>query len=103
MFSLVLTTVKNRREAMQMAEKLVSEKLAACVSAIPNVVSVYRWRGKVERTGEVMLLVKTSAKKLDRLIDRMKELHSYEVPEILVLRVERGLPEYLKWLEESLG
>jgi periplasmic divalent cation tolerance protein len=102
-FSLVLTTVKNRREAMQMAEKLVSEKLAACVSAIPNVVSVYRWRGKVERTGEVMLLVKTSAKKLDRLIDRMKELHSYEVPEILVLRVERGLPEYLKWLEESLG
>lgn len=103
MFSLVLTTVKNRIEARRMAEKLVSEKLAACVSTIPNVTSVYRWRGKVERTKEVVLVMKTSAKKLDRLIHRIKELHSYDVPEILVLRVERGLPEYLKWLEESLS
>jgi len=86
-----------------MAEKLVSEKLAACVSAIPNVTSVYRWRGEVERAKEVMLVAKTSEKKLDRLIHRIKELHSYEIPEILVLRVERGLPEYLKWLEESLS
>jgi len=100
MFSLVLTTVKNRIEARRMAEKLVSEKLAVCVSAIPNVTSVYRWRGRVERAREVMLVVKTSAKKLDRLIHRIKELHSYEIPEILALRVERGLPEYLKWLEE---
>jgi periplasmic divalent cation tolerance protein len=102
-FSLVLTTVKNGIEARRMAEKLVSEKLAACVSAVPNVTSVYRWRGKVERTREVMLVAKTSAKKPDRLIHRIKELHSYEIPEILVLRVERGLPEYLKWLEESLS
>jgi len=102
-FSLVLTTVKNKTSARRMAEKLVSEKLAACVSAIPNVTSVYRWRGKVERAKEVMLVVKTSEKKLDRLIHCIKELHSYEIPEILVLRVERGLPEYLKWLEESLS
>jgi len=102
-FSLVLTTVKNRIEARRMAEKLVSEKLAACVSSIPNVTSVYRWRGKVEQSKEVMLVAKTSEKKLDRLIHRIKELHSYEIPEILVLRVERGLPEYLKWLEESLS
>ncbi len=86
-----------------MAEKLVSEKLAACVSAVPNVTSVYRWHGKIERTKEVMLVVKTSAKELDRLIRRIKELHSYEIPEILVLRVEGGLPKYLKWLEESLS
>jgi len=99
----VLTTVKNRIEARRMAEKIVSEKLAACASAIPNITSVYRWRGRVERAREVMLVAKTSAKKLDRLIHRIKELHSYEIPEILVLRVERGLPEYLKWLEESLS
>jgi periplasmic divalent cation tolerance protein len=103
MFSLVLTTVKNRIEAKRMAEKLVSEKLAACVSAIPNVTSVYRWRGRVERAREVILVAKTSAKKLDRLIHRIKELHSYETPEILALRVEGGLSEYLKWLEESLS
>lgn len=102
MFSLVFTTVKNQAEARRLAEKLVSEKLAACVSMIPNVASVYRWRGRIERAKEVMLVAKTSAKKLDRLIRRIKELHSYKVPEILALRVERGLPEYLKWLEESL-
>jgi len=102
MFCVVLTTVKNRAEAKRLAERLVSEKLAACVSAVPNVTSTYRWRGKVERAKEVLVLVKTSMKKLDRLIPRIKELHSYEVPEILVLRVERGLPEYLKWIGESL-
>jgi len=102
MFCVVLTTVKDRAEAKRLAERLVSEKLAACVSAIPNVTSVYRWRGKVERAREVLVVAKTSMKKLDRLIPRMKELHSYEVPEILALRIERGLPEYLKWISESL-
>ncbi len=102
MFSLVLTTVKNRAEAKRLSEKLVSEKLAACVSALPRVSSTYRWRGKVERASEVMLLIKTSNRKLNRLMVRIKELHSYELPEVLVLRVEKGLPEYLKWVEESL-
>lgn len=102
MFSLVLTTVKNRAEAKRLSEKLVSEKLAACVSVLPNVNSTYRWRGKLERAKENLLLIKTSNKKLDRLIPRIKELHSYEVPEVLVVPIERGLPEYLKWLVESL-
>ena len=102
MFSLVLTTVKNRAQAKRLGERLVSEKLAACVSVIPNVSSTYRWRGKLERTGETLLLIKTTNEKLDRLVPRIKELHSYEVPEILVLPIERGLPEYLKWIEENL-
>ena len=102
MFCVVLTTVKDRAEAKRLAERLVSEKLAACVSAVPNVTSVYRWCGKVERAREDLVVAKTSMKKLDRLIPRMKELHSYEVPEILALRIERGLPEYLKWISESL-
>ncbi len=102
MFSLVLTTVKNRAEAERLSEKLVSEKLAACVSVLPSVSSTYRWRGKLERAKENLLLIKTSDEKLDRLIPRIKELHSYEVPEVLVVPIERGLPKYLKWLEESL-
>ncbi len=102
MFSLVLTTVKNRAEAKRLSEKLVSEKLAACVSVLPSVSSTYRWRGKLERAKENLLLIKTSDEKLDRLIPRIKELHSYEVPEVLVVPIERGLPKYLKWLEESL-
>ena len=59
MFCVVLTTVKNRAEAKRLAERLVSEKLAACVSTVPNVASVYRWRGKVERAREVLVVVKT--------------------------------------------
>ncbi|MBA7595198.1 Divalent-cation tolerance protein CutA [subsurface metagenome] len=98
----MLTTVKNRSEAKRLSEKLVSEKLAACVSALPGVNSTYRWRGKLERTREVLLLIKTSNKKLNRLIPRIKELHSYEVPEILVVPIKRGAPEYLKWIDESL-
>jgi len=94
--------VKNRVEARRIGEKLVSEKLAGCVTAIPNVSSVYRWRGKIERAREVLLVAKTSRKKLNRLIPRVKELHSYEVPEVLALPIERGMPEYLKWLGESL-
>ena len=102
MFSLVLTTVKNRTEAKRLSEKLVSEKLAACVSVLPNVSSTYRWSGELERARENLLLIKTSNKKLNRLISRIKELHSYEMPEVLVVPIERGTPEYLKWLEESL-
>lgn len=102
MFRIVLTTVKDRAEARRLSKVLVSERLAACVSEVPGVSSVYRWRGKVERAREVMLFIKTTTRNLDKLINRIKELHSYEVPEVLVIRVERGLPEYLKWVEESL-
>jgi len=94
--------VKNPAEAEKISKKLVSEKLAACVSSVPGAKSVYRWAGKIQRTNEVMLLAKTSKKKLGPLINRIRQLHSYDVPEILALKVERGLPEYLRWVEESL-
>ena len=102
MFLIVLTTVKNRAEAKKISEALVLEKLAACVNTLPSVSSVYRWRGKVERSSEVMLIIKTSSKNLDKLMARIKELHSYEVPEILALKVDRCLPQYLRWIDESL-
>lgn len=102
MFLIVLSTVKNRAEAKKISEALVSEKLAACVNKLPSVSSVYRWRGKVERSSEVMLIIKTSSKNLDKLMARIKELHSYEVPEILALKVYRSLPQYLRWIDESL-
>ena len=102
MFLIVLSTVKNRAEAKKISEALVSEKLAACVNMLPSVSSVYRWRGKVERSSEVMLIIKTSSKNLDKLMARIKELHSYEVPEILALKVNRSLPQYLRWIDESL-
>jgi len=98
----VLVTTKKRAEAERIAKQLVEEKLAACVNVLPKISSTYGWKGKVEHASEALLLVKTSREKLDRLIARVKELHSYEIPEILALQIERGSREYLKWLEESL-
>jgi len=102
MFYLVLTTTKKHAVAERIAKKIVGEKLAACVNVVPSISSTYRWKGKIERSRETLLLIKTSDKKLDKLIKRIAKLHGYEVPEIIALPIERGLPEYLKWLKESL-
>ncbi len=102
MFYLVMTTVKARVEAERIAKKIVGEKLAACVNVVPSISSTYRWKGKIERSRETLLLMKTSGEKLDKAIKRIKELHTYKVPEIIALPIERGLPEYLKWLKKSL-
>ncbi len=102
MFYVVLVTAKDRTEARHIGERLVEERLVACANVVPGVDSTYWWKGKVERASEALLLMKTSSEKLDRLISRVKELHSYEVPEVLALPIERGSPEYLKWLKESL-
>jgi periplasmic divalent cation tolerance protein len=102
MFYLIFMTTKDREEARHIVERLVDERLVACANIIPGVSSIYLWKGKVERSEEASLVMKTSEEKLERLMNRVKELHSYEIPEILAVPIERGLPEYLKWLEENL-
>ena len=102
MFYLVLTTTKGRAEAGRIAKKIVEGKLAACANVVPGISSTYRWKGKIERSSESLLLIKTSDDKLDKLVERIRELHSYDVPEIMALPIKRGSPEYFKWLKESL-
>ena len=102
MFYVVLVTAKDGSEAERIGARLVKEKLAACVSVVPRVSSTYWWNDKVETSDEAMLFIKTSGEKLEDLIRRVKELHSYETPEVLALPVAKGSPEYLKWLEGSL-
>jgi periplasmic divalent cation tolerance protein len=100
---IVLTTASSPEEAERIARALVEERLAACASLIPSVRSIYRWEDKVEESSEVMLLVKTDIGQLAALEARIRELHSYDTPEFLVLPVEAGSNGYLNWLSANLG
>jgi len=96
----IYITTGDEAEARKIGKALVEEKLAACVNFHP-IQSIYRWEGKIEEEGEIAVLVKTRAELVDRVIERVKELHSYEVPDIISLPIEKGYPAYLQWVEES--
>jgi periplasmic divalent cation tolerance protein len=102
-FRVVLVTAGSEEEAEKIARALVEERLAACVNIVPGVRSIYRWRGAVEDDSEVLMVIKSEADILDALEARVRALHSYEVPEILALPIERGSAPYLDWLAGSLG
>jgi periplasmic divalent cation tolerance protein len=91
-------TCPDLASAERVAETLVSERLAACVNLLPNVRSVYRWQGAVERADEVLLLIKTTRERLDALAARVPALHPYELPELLAVEAVGGLPDYLDWV-----
>jgi periplasmic divalent cation tolerance protein len=100
---IVFTTAGSKEEAQKIAQGLVGQKLAACVNIVPQVESVYRWRGKVESAQEWLLVIKTTAAKFPSVRDAIKELHSYELPECVAIEVESGSEKYLRWIEESVG
>ena len=99
---IVLSTAGSHEEARKIAQSLVERSLAACVNIVPGVESVYRWEGKIESGAEWLLVMKTTAAAFPRLRDALLELHSYEVPECILLSVEDGSPGYLEWLGESV-
>ena len=84
--------------AEQIAMTLVKEELAACVNIIDDVLSIYRWEGQVEKAHESLLIVKSTTDKTDQLIDRVKEIHPYEVPEVITVDITAGNADYLDWL-----
>ena len=89
-------------DADRIARALVDERLAACVNIIP-VRSCYLWEGKLNLEGEELLIIKTEQSKVEQLMSRIIELHSYKVPEIIVLPIVDGYPPYLHWIAQSLG
>src|SRR5258706_9046610 len=97
----VFCTASSVAEGHTLAEALVGGKYAACVNIVPQVQSTYWWKGKIERTEEALLIIKTRPQKFDTLVQRIKKLHSYSVPEILAVPVLKGNPDYLKWLKTS--
>jgi periplasmic divalent cation tolerance protein len=99
---LVLSTVGKREDADRIAQALVGERLAACVNVVPGLVSVYRWKGAVEREDELLLLIKTRADKVDALGARLRALHPYELPEMIVLPITAGHAPYLEWIVDNV-
>lgn len=96
----VFVTAPGRAEGLALARQVVEESLAACGNVIPGVTSVFRWDGKVNEEEEVLLILKTTVARSPALIARVAELHTYEVPEVLSLRVEDGFGPYLDWVDE---
>jgi periplasmic divalent cation tolerance protein len=100
-FVVVLVTAGDAGEAARIGRTLVEERLAACANVVGPIHSVYRWQGAVEEAAEHLLLVKARAADLPALEVRVRALHSYQVPEVVALRVTAGSAPYLAWLAES--
>lgn len=98
----VLMTAANGEEAARLADLLIGAHLAACVQILPEMESVYRWQGKIERQPEILLIAKTARSKFDELEREVRALHSYETPEIIALPIVAGSGPYLDWLHASL-
>ena len=99
---IVLTTASSEEEARKIAHHLVENRLAACVNIIPQIESIYRWQGKIDSSREWLLLIKTTAARSAQVCQKISELHSYELPEILALAVADGDRNALSWIGSSV-
>jgi periplasmic divalent cation tolerance protein len=98
---IVMVTCSNSEEADRIAEALLEEHLVACVNIAGRIRSLFHWQGAIARESESLLLMKTQQPRFEALSRRVKELHSYEVPEIIAMPIQVGNPDYLAWIRES--
>ncbi len=101
MAAIIYSTIGDIEDARRIAHTLVEEKLVACVNIIPNIESYYRWEGKIEDDEECVFIAKTSDENIDKTITRIKTLHPYELPDIIVVPIIGGLIEYLDYISKE--
>ena len=99
-YYLFIVTIGNIDEGKKIARILVEDKLAACVNIIKDITSIYHWKGKIEEDSEHLLLIKTTDEKSKELIQRIQEIHSYENPECIGFKIEKGSEKYLNWIKK---
>jgi periplasmic divalent cation tolerance protein len=97
----ILVTAENRQEAIRIGEEMVNAKLAACANIISGIQSIYRWKGKVVKAQEVLLLLKSTKPRYRALEKAIKAMHTYETPEIIALPVKEGLNQYIGWVQSE--
>ena len=95
---IVLVTTASQKEAVRIGEKMVNARLAACANVIPGIKSIYRWKGKVIKSGETLLMLKSTELRYQALEKSIKAMHSYETPEIVALEIGAGLDQYMNWV-----
>lgn len=102
-YSLILSTAPSKNEAQTIARALVERRLVACVNIVGPIDSVYRWKDEVESAQEFLMVIKTESAYFEKVQNTIRQLHSYELPEVIEVDIKNGSPEYLKWISESVG
>ncbi|RLB07557.1 MAG: divalent-cation tolerance protein CutA [Deltaproteobacteria bacterium] len=100
-FLIIFVTAASEQEGAEIGRVLVEEGLAACANIIPRIRSVYRWKGEIWDEAETLIIIKSTEELFERIRSRVKELHSYEIPEISAIKLDRGDLAYLEWIKET--
>ena len=103
MYAFVYITTSGEEESKKIGKTLVEEKLAACVNIIPSIESIYLWKGEIEADEESLLIAKTKVETIDKIIKKVKEIHSYETPAILAIPIIAGSKDYLDYLDSEMS
>jgi len=102
-YFMIYITAKNNSEAKKISNFLLEKKLVACVNIIPKIESMYWWKGKIEKNSESAIVAKTESSLVDSVVSAVKRVHSYELPCILAVPIEKGNEDYLKWIGEVVA
>ena len=100
-YRIVLVTCASLQQARKIGRSVVEKKLAACANIVPRIESIYRWKGRLEQSREVLLLLKTTVARLRPLEREVKQIHTYEVPEFIALPLAAGSQDYLEWIQQN--